>query len=329
MEEIKISVIVPMYNAENYIYKCLESLLKQTYKNFEILLIDDGSIDNTKKICMKYIRSKRPSIKYFHKSNGGTSSARNFGIVRSKSEYITFLYQDDYIDLNHIKNFFENLKNYDWIMQGLINVTEKNKVIKIHQVNHRIDCREKNSIDKYVNSLSAFDWVNNKLYKKSIVLKNNIAFYTPQIINEDRVFNINYSMFVERFLMLPGYSYYWVENFNSQTHKYIHPIIFYREACVYDNLIDKNKKWKNLSKYCCKHAVRCFIHCLGLCIMSQKYRITKKERAKLIKCTAHRLFFSKSLNKYPVYTVKLILLYIYDYIKKFFQYRKQKNFDLL
>ena len=329
VENILISVIVPIYNGEQYLCKCIESLLKQTYKNFEILLVDDGSTDNTKETCIKYIDNKSPIIKYFYKSNGGTSSARNFGIERATGEYITFIDQDDYVDQNHINNFYKNLRNYDWIMQGLINVTEENKIIKIHQVYHRIECRKKNCVDRYINKLSAFDWVNNKLYKKNIILQNNIAFYTPHIINEDRVFNINYSLFVESFLMLSGYSYYWVENYNSQTHRYIHPIIFYREACVYDNLIDKKIIGKNLSKFCCKHAIRCFIHCLGLCLMSKKYRITYKERLILIKEVAKKLVFSNSFIRYPFYSIKLIFYNSYIYIIKFFKLRKQKKFDLL
>ena len=327
-EKILISVIVPIYNGEKYISKCLNNLLNQTYKKFEILLIDDGSIDNTKEICEKFTKKRPPFIKYFYKINGGTSSARNYGIERASGEYITFMDQDDYVEKNHIKNYFENLKDYDWIMQGLINITEKNEIVKIYQVNQPIECRQKGCIDKYLNSLSAFDWVNNKLYKKNIILKNNIAFYTPRIINEDRVFNIIYSIYVEKFLMLPSASYYWVENFNSQTHRYIHPIIFYREACVYDNFISQNIG-KNLSKYSCKHAIRCFVHSLGLCIISQKHRINKIERVKLIKQTVLKLISSKALKKYPFYSVNLILFYVYNYILKFFKLRKQKKFDLV
>ena len=214
-------------------------------------------------------------------------------------------------------------------MQGLINITEKNEIVKIYQVNQPIECRQKGCIDKYLNSLSAFDWVNNKLYKKNIILKNNIAFYTPRIINEDRVFNIIYSIYVEKFLMLPSASYYWVENFNSQTHRYVHPIIFYREACAYDGLINKNKTGKNLSKYSCKHAIRCFIHCIGLCLASKKYRVTYKDRVVIIKQVVKKLIYSNSLKKYPFYSVKLIFYNAYVYVVKFFKYRKQKNFDLL
>ena len=328
-KQIQISVIVPIYNGEKYICKCINSLLKQTYKKFEILLIDDGSTDNTKEICVKFIRKEYPVIKYLYKMNGGTSSARNYGIARASGEYITFIDQDDYVDENHIKNYFENLKDYDWIMQGLINITEENKIIKIHQVKHRIECRQKGCVDKYLNNLSAFDWVNNKLYIKKIILKYNIAFYTPRIINEDRVFNINYSMYVEKFLMLPSASYYWVENFNSQTHRYIHPIIFYREACVYDALINEKRAGKNLSKFNCKHAIRCFIHCIGLCLASKKYRVTYKERLVIIKQVIKKLICSNSLSEYPFYSVKLIFYNSYVYVIKFFKFRKQKNFDLL
>ena len=328
-EKVLVSVIVPIYNGENYLYKCLKSLLEQTYKKFEVLLIDDGSIDNTKNICIEFIKNKSPEFKYYYKNNGGTSSARNYGIEKARGCYISFIDQDDYIDKNHIENFIRNLNDYDWIMQGLINITEDKRVIRAYKLNNRIECRKKNEVDKYLHEIVAFDWVNNKLYKKDIILNNGIVFYTPKIINEDRVFNINYSFYVEKFLMIPESTYYWVENFNSQTHRYIHPEIFYREACAYDEFIFKEKIGPNLSKYSCKHAIRCFIHCIGLCIVSQKKRMKRDERLKLIKNTISKMFLSNSFKKFPMFSLEQIIINILIYIVKFFKYRKQKKFDLV
>lgn len=328
-EKILISVIIPIYNGENYLYRCIKSLLDQTYKNFEILLIDDGSIDDSRKICKEFAENKYPRIKYYYKTNGGTSSARNYGIEKAKGNYISFMDQDDYVDKNHIKNFINNLGDYDWIMQGLINVTEDNKIIKSYQLNHQIECRKKNEVDKYLREVVAFDWVNNKLYKKDIILQNNIVFFTPKIINEDRVFNINYSLYIEKFLMISGGTYYWVENFNSQTHRYIHPEIFYREGCAYDDFICKQNIKIYLSKYSSKHAVRCFIHCIGLCILSKKNRVKRGERLKLFKNTILKMISSNSLKKYPFFMLEQVFINIIVYIVKFIKYRKQKKFDLL
>jgi len=97
-----VSVIVPVYNVENYIEKCIESIIRQTYKNLEILLIDDGSTDKSSDLCEKY--AERDSrIKIFHKENGGLSDARNFGIEHAEGEYLTFIDSDDFVDEDYIE----------------------------------------------------------------------------------------------------------------------------------------------------------------------------------------------------------------------------------
>jgi glycosyltransferase involved in cell wall biosynthesis len=101
-----VSVIVPIYNVELYLEKCLDSIINQTYKNLEIILIDDGSPDNCGKICDEYaLKDKR--IKVIHKSNGGQSSARNAGLDVAKGEYIAFVDSDDYIDLRSYEELLD------------------------------------------------------------------------------------------------------------------------------------------------------------------------------------------------------------------------------
>ena len=95
MEEV-ISVIVPVYNVEKYLFRCVDSLIKQTYKNIEIILVDDGSTDNSGSLCEECL-SMDERIKVFHKENGGLSSARNFGIEHSKGELLAFIDSDDLI----------------------------------------------------------------------------------------------------------------------------------------------------------------------------------------------------------------------------------------
>jgi len=104
-----ISVIVPVYGVENYISKCLDSILNQTYKNLEILLIDDGSKDRSGEICEEY-RQKDNRIAVYHKQNGGLSDARNYGIDRAKGEYLTFIDSDDYIDEDYIEFLYDLIK---------------------------------------------------------------------------------------------------------------------------------------------------------------------------------------------------------------------------
>ena len=95
----KISVIVPVYKAESYLDRCVESIVNQTYKNLEIILVDDGSPDNSPKMCDDWAK-KDERIKVIHKKNGGVSSARNAGINEATGEFVQFVDSDDYIDLS-------------------------------------------------------------------------------------------------------------------------------------------------------------------------------------------------------------------------------------
>ena len=111
MEDL-ISVIVPVYKVEQYLEKCIESITNQTYKNLEIILVDDGSPDNCGKMCDEFAR-KDKRIKVIHKKNGGLSDARNFGLKVAKGKYIQFVDSDDYMDLDMIKFLYDNMKKYD------------------------------------------------------------------------------------------------------------------------------------------------------------------------------------------------------------------------
>jgi glycosyl transferase, family 2/glycosyl transferase family 8 len=103
-----ISIIVPIYNVEKYLRQCLDSIMNQTYRNFECLLINDGSPDNSADICREYV-SKDSRFRYFEKENGGISSARNLGIEHSKGEYITFIDSDDWVDSDYLEVLYNSL----------------------------------------------------------------------------------------------------------------------------------------------------------------------------------------------------------------------------
>lgn len=114
-----ISVIVPVYNTEKYLRKCIESILTQSYKNIELLLINDGSTDSSSEICREYL-DKDKRCYYFEKENGGLSSARNYGIERAKGEYITFLDSDDFFMEQAIEKLYATalLGNSDLVIGG-------------------------------------------------------------------------------------------------------------------------------------------------------------------------------------------------------------------
>ena len=175
MKEL-ISIIVPVYNVEKYLERCVESIIGQTYKNIEIILVDDGSKDNSGKICDDFMK-KDNRIKVIHKENGGLSDARNAGIEIAKGEYIGFVDSDDYIE----KDMFETLYNlckendaeismvsyYEYYNGKLIAVRKNEKIEKFD----KIGAIKELLIDKKIQS---YAW--NKLFKRE--LSENIQFPT-------------------------------------------------------------------------------------------------------------------------------------------------------
>ena len=112
MENNLITVVVPVYNVENYLEECIKSIINQTYKNLEIILVDDGSTDNSGKICDEY-KKEDNRIKVIHKKNGGLSDARNTGIDNSNGKYITFIDSDDIIKEDYIEYLYNLIKKYN------------------------------------------------------------------------------------------------------------------------------------------------------------------------------------------------------------------------
>ena len=108
----KISIIVPVYNLENYLERCVRSLLQQSYSNLEVILVDDGSLDNSPKICDTLCKEDQRII-CIHKKNGGLSSSRNVGLDMASGDYILFVDGDDYVHPDMVRTMYEGMVYYD------------------------------------------------------------------------------------------------------------------------------------------------------------------------------------------------------------------------
>ena len=183
MKNIKISVIVPIYNTDKFLKKCIESILNQTFKEIEIILINDGSIDNSHNICTEYKKKYPEKIKYINNENIGCSATRNLGIELAQGEYIAFVDSDDYIE----KTMYEELwlekekSNSDIVVCGMtyINTIEKTKKISIPKI------MKKDDYFKYQNRIAN---IYNKIFKKSLIISNRIFFPINTHYAEDLVF---------------------------------------------------------------------------------------------------------------------------------------------
>lgn len=135
-----VSVIVPVYNSSRYLARCIDSILNQSYDDFELLLINDGSIDDSGTICEKYkLRDKR--VKVYHQSNKGVSAARNHGLCVSSGEWITFIDSDDYLKPDYLSNFnSSSLAKSDLAIQGITTIDQFGKIInKLQYLDFNID----------------------------------------------------------------------------------------------------------------------------------------------------------------------------------------------
>lgn len=117
MNKIKVSVIIPVYNTELYLNQCIDSILSQSFSDYELILVDDGSTDRSADICKAYV-SRDARIKYFYQNNSGASVARNLGIEACEGEYITFVDSDDWIDCDYLESMVNSIDGYDIVQIG-------------------------------------------------------------------------------------------------------------------------------------------------------------------------------------------------------------------
>lgn len=187
MESDKVSIIVPIYNVDNYLKKCIDSLIKQTYKNLEIILVDDGSPDTSGKICDDYalIDSR---VKVIHKNNGGVSQTRNTGIEHATGDYICFVDGDDFVMDDYVSYMYNLIKKGDYEisittdMFGNFNENQNNN-IKDYEAT---GVESTNLILSYRIPIGCYC----KLFKKDFLVKNNIRFFEDIFIGEGFNFNV-------------------------------------------------------------------------------------------------------------------------------------------
>lgn len=187
----KISVIVPVYNAEKYLHRCVESILAQRFHDFELLLVNDGSKDCSGIICDEYA-AKDSRVRVFHKENGGANSARNLGLNKAEGEWIAFVDSDDYVLPAFLATFVDLCKsNPDLCIQGIIPNYEITAEYKIIQSSFNY----KGNVEGAMSLLSNCQMTGalyNKMFKNSIIRDNNLRLNELFKFKEDEEFLLRY-----------------------------------------------------------------------------------------------------------------------------------------
>lgn len=196
----KISIIIPVYNKEKWISKCLDSILEQDYVNYEVILIDDCSTDNSYKICEKYTDNKKIILIKTEK-NSGPGVARNMGLKIATGDYITYIDADDYIDNKYLSTLIKNMNNScDMVVSGWIEL--RNRYKKMYKTT---DCIiRSNMLAEYIFSKDHIDYFLGPvctLYRMDVIRNKNIIFENCSY-GEDTIFNFNYLKYCNAIRMI-------------------------------------------------------------------------------------------------------------------------------
>lgn len=286
-----VSIIVPVYNVEKYLEDCLKSLVNQTYKNIEIILVDDGSVDESGEICDKWAE-KDGRIIVYHKKNEGVSATRNFGIQKAKGKFLMFVDADDMLVLNAIECLVEKMveKNAELVVckyqsheyQKWVNKLD----LRVKKVSPNVYLQEIMVPDR---NIAAF--VYNRLYLTQIVRENNIRFNQNVRVCEDTLFNYEYMKQVKQIVFIENALYFYRINVDSTMfQKKMNPAKLTANI-VFDKILFDAEKIEDKKII----AVGCIAYNVILLMQMYKYKWKDKNDYKNVK---------KHLKIYPIEFMK-------------------------
>lgn len=204
----QISVIIPIYNVEKYLPACIESVLSQTFPEFELLLIDDGSTDQSGNICDRYAQND-PRIRVFHQTNQGVSAARNFGIEQARCEWLCLIDSDDYLGKDYLAAFMTqgHLAEDCLNLQGWQCIDETGQTVKTIRYPHQF--AEAAGMAETIARHQAFSnnapWA--KLFNRNLIKRHQLSFPTQLPVREDAMFSYNYRMHINSIQLIPVSAY--------------------------------------------------------------------------------------------------------------------------
>ena len=308
-----ISIIVPVYNVEKYLNRCLESLKNQSLRNIEIILVNDGSLDESGKICDEHsIRDKR--IKVIHKENEGLGMARNTGLQVAQGEFVAYVDSDDYVSLDMYENLYTLAKKEeaDTVLCNFYKVNSKGKILNnesdsiVDKVFYNEEVVDKVLINmlganpSYISDIKISMSVWKGIYSNKLIKDNAIKFCSErEFISEDIIYHIDYLSYSRKLAITNKKHYYYCENNSSLTKSY-NVNRFEKEKVLFEEIIRKVNEKKMLERAKLR-IYRTFIGRFRTCIKHEVlYNKNILDSFKKISLICNDEKVSYVLNNYPI-----------------------------
>jgi len=302
---IKVSIIVPVYNVEKYLRRCLDSLVNQTLKDIEIIVVNDGSLDNSEDIILEYLK-KYKNIKYYKKENGGLSDARNYGIKYAKGEYLAFVDSDDYVDYSMYSKMYEKaiLDNFSIVACNVDMVLENGEYIS------SVKSGLEDNIDIKDSMIKVYPSAWNKIYKKELF---NKVLFKKGIWFEDVEFLYRLYPYIKSIGIVEDELYHYVQREGAITKTFDERLFNY--ISNWNGIVDYYKK-NNYYKDYYKEIEYCYIRYLYATFVKQA--LNYKDKKMFDKAVSEailnvkRQFPKYRKNKYFYKSLKGIYLLIFN-----------------
>lgn len=313
-----VSIIVPAYNVENFLPKCVESLLSQTYSNLEIIIVDDGSTDKTGDIADQYALNFK-NIRCIHKENGGLSDARNIGLIHAHGEYVLFFDSDDWVENNIIEDNLNIMIKYDAdvVIWGYYAdfVNEKGEVIKTTCNNCKDIMYKKNQnadflLNENVLGLLGYAW--NKMYSRKLLKKSKYTFQKGLSLVEDIVFNTPVLLSAKKIYFNGNpYNHYMQRGIVTLGNRYYKNYLELKLlACDKrkELLIGFGVEEKKSEKFLWRNYFYSYVSTLRM--INRQESIEREEKRALVNLVIEKWLASSESRKISTKNLKIILLYL-------------------
>ena len=325
MEQPLVSIIIPVYNAKAHLEACVQSILDQSYQQFELLLIDDGSSDGSSGLCDE-LSQKSEKIRVIHKENGGVSTARNRGLEEARGEFIIFVDCDDVISQNYVESFIESSGDADLVI-GSIEDVYVDGTGKTYKTDLRIHKAPKKGVlaEEYYDLI---DWIRGpvaKLYRKAIIDEYHLRFDEDLSVAEDQVFNFSYYRFITSYKIEERglYQYFHYDTKISLS-------TLYTEKTFSDDMFKMDIEYAFLKEYCPNSYNTIYIHqVIGLlnkytALQGDSSASSYYDRVKRL-ATLHPLVIDPSLGKKKQLIVRLLQIKLYWAVVVYYRYKNRQN----